>query len=266
MPRTARNQAAVIAHGTGPETRLVGFVVLDEDGTDLSLLSVSTHLTDRLPAHMVPAALIPLDDFPLTPNGKPDHAVLAARAAQTLPATSGTTPDQDTDDLVAVIADIWSEVLGAGPLGPTDDFFALGGDSFRAIRAVREREARTGLQVPMHLVFEASEFAEFAVAIAEDTETAGTSGGRRAGPTSGAHGRRRGGRGRRHPRSRRPCRKIVLRTDTHCQRTFSASHSIVDSPCQRTLPPEGPATPAIAMLTLRLYRWSASWPSCGSPG
>ncbi|MCE3031194.1 phosphopantetheine-binding protein [Streptomyces sp. CMSTAAHL-2] len=194
MPRTARNQAAVIAHGTGPETRLVGFVVLDEDGTDLSLLSVSTHLADRLPAHMVPAALIPLDHFPLTLNGKLDHAVLAARAAQTLPATSGTTPDQDTDDLVAVIADIWSEILGAGPLGPTDDFFALGGDSFRA---VREREARTGLQVPVHLVFEASEVAEFAVAIAEDTETAGTSGRGRAGTTSGAHGRRRGGRERR---------------------------------------------------------------------
>ncbi|MFJ8095318.1 non-ribosomal peptide synthetase [Streptomyces griseofuscus] len=166
-------QAAVIAHGTGPETRLVGFVVLDEDGTDLSLLSVSTHLADRLPAHMVPAALIPLDHFPLTPNGKLDHAVLAARAEEALPATTGSACAQDASDLVSVIADIWSEVLGAGPLGPADDFFALGGDSFRAIRAVRELEARTGLQVPMHLVFEASEVAEFAAAIAEDTETAG---------------------------------------------------------------------------------------------
>ncbi|MEU6466567.1 phosphopantetheine-binding protein [Streptomyces sp. NPDC046976] len=99
--------------------------------------------------------------------------MLAAHAAQPLPATSGTTPDQDTDDLVVVIADIWSEILGAGPLGPTDDFFALGGDSFRAIRAVRERESRTGLQVPMHLVFEASEVAEFAAAVTADTETAG---------------------------------------------------------------------------------------------
>ncbi|MEV7502598.1 phosphopantetheine-binding protein [Streptomyces sp. NPDC093018] len=134
---------------------------------------MSTHLADRLPAHMVPATLIPWTTSHSPRTASVDHAVLAAHAAQPLPATTGTTPDRDADDLVSVIADIWSEVLGAGPLGPIDDSFALGGDSFHAIRAVRELESRTGLQVPMHLDFEASEVAEFAAAVTADTETAG---------------------------------------------------------------------------------------------
>ncbi|MBJ6641297.1 acyl carrier protein [Streptomyces sp. DHE7-1] len=50
--------------------------------------------------------------------------------------------------------------MGEGARGsgrrPLDDFFELGGDSFRAVRVMRELEERTGLQVPMYLVFEAS--------------------------------------------------------------------------------------------------------------
>ncbi|MEW2620499.1 non-ribosomal peptide synthetase [Streptomyces sp. NPDC048106] len=168
-------QAAVIAHGTGHETRLVGFLVLEKGDADpgQGLEGVRAFIADRLPAHMVPAALVSLDHFPLTPNGKLDHAVLTARAGEALPATSGSAPSPDGPDLEAVVAEIWAEVLGAGPLGPTDDFFALGGDSFRAIRAVRELERRTGLQVPMHLVFEVSEVAEFASAISGNAQAGG---------------------------------------------------------------------------------------------
>ncbi|WP_374985285.1 non-ribosomal peptide synthetase [Streptomyces fradiae] len=207
-------QAAVVADGAGHETRLVCFVVLDGaaagtspaprdeaardeaardeaardeaagDAARRGAERVRAALAERLPPHMVPAAIVPLERFPLTPNGKLDHAGLAARAAAALPAAATPAapagspapevgaPGPETGapaagpDLAVVVAEIWASVLGVPAVGPADDFFALGGDSFRAVRAVRELEERTGLQVPMHLVFEASEVAEYAEAVA----------------------------------------------------------------------------------------------------
>ncbi|WP_455353899.1 amino acid adenylation domain-containing protein [Streptomyces sp. SYSU K217416] len=42
------------------------------------------------------------------------------------------------------IAGVWGEVLGVPGVGPDDDFFALGGDSFAAVRAVRAVAAALG--------------------------------------------------------------------------------------------------------------------------
>ncbi|MCP3820588.1 amino acid adenylation domain-containing protein [Streptomyces sp. A3M-1-3] len=42
------------------------------------------------------------------------------------------------------IAAVWAEVLGVPAVGPDDDFFALGGDSFAAVRAVRAVAAALG--------------------------------------------------------------------------------------------------------------------------
>ncbi|WP_250399237.1 non-ribosomal peptide synthetase [Streptomyces cellostaticus] len=188
-------QAAVVADGTGHETRLVCFLVLDgapggpaPDGAARGGAErVRAALADRLPAHMVPAAVVLLERFPLTPNGKLDHAELTARAVGALPTAAGSAPAPAAPgaavpvsapaapgtgtpageaDLAAVVAEIWAAVLGVPAVGPDDDFFALGGDSFRAVRAVRELEERTGIEVPMHLVFEASEVTEYADAVA----------------------------------------------------------------------------------------------------
>ena len=38
----------------------------------------------------------------------------------------------------ATLAEIWSEVLERGDLGPEDDFFELGGDSLLAIWLIEE--------------------------------------------------------------------------------------------------------------------------------
>ncbi|WP_424217355.1 non-ribosomal peptide synthetase (plasmid) [Streptomyces sp. BI20] len=164
-------QAAVVADGTGSDTRLVGFVVM-EPGEDPARAAerVRTELTTRLPAHLVPATVVPVEGFPLTPNGKLDHGTLTGWAVET---RTGPLPDDtggsEVGDLVALVAEVWGKVLGVPTVDPLDDFFELGGDSFRAVRVARELEERTGLKIPMHLVFEVSGVTEFAEAVTTST-------------------------------------------------------------------------------------------------
>ncbi|MET9443778.1 non-ribosomal peptide synthase/polyketide synthase [Streptomyces sp. NPDC006610] len=83
-----------------------------------------------LPGHMVPSAFVVLDRFPLTENGKTDRAALPAPAAGTEPPAAGHVPPRTPTE--EVLADLWEEALET-TVGAEDDFFALGGDSLRAL-------------------------------------------------------------------------------------------------------------------------------------
>jgi amino acid adenylation domain-containing protein/FkbM family methyltransferase len=114
-----------------------------EAGSVLSAEELQDHLKSRLPAHMLPAALVLLESLPLTPNGKVDRRALPppeeaapARAAYAAP----------RNEVEHVVAGAWEKVLGVTPVGIHHDYFALGGDSIRVIQIVHEL-ARRGLSV-----------------------------------------------------------------------------------------------------------------------
>ncbi|HEV2149507.1 MAG TPA: amino acid adenylation domain-containing protein, partial [Longimicrobiaceae bacterium] len=152
--------AVVAARRDAPgETRLVGYFVPAPSGPDAAALRA--HLAERLPEHMVPAALVPLDALPLSPNGKVDRKALPAPDAA--PAAGGyVAPRTPAEEL---LAGIWSAVLGAGRVGAHDGFFELGGHSLLAMRvASRVREA-FGAELPLAAVFEARTLAELAARV-----------------------------------------------------------------------------------------------------
>lgn len=114
-------------------SRLVGYVVSGSVTGD----AVRAHLAERLPDHMVPAAVVVLAELPVTPNGKLDRAALPAPAA----AGGGREPSTERERLLcAVLAD----ALDVERVGVDDDFFALGGDSITAI-TVSSRLRAVGL-------------------------------------------------------------------------------------------------------------------------
>ncbi|MEV8550669.1 non-ribosomal peptide synthase/polyketide synthase [Streptomyces glaucescens] len=94
-------------------------------GAELRALAART-----LPGVMVPSAFVTLDRFPLTENGKTDRAALPAPAPGTRePAAHHVPPRTPTEEAVAAL---WEEALET-TVGAEDDFFALGGDSLRAL-------------------------------------------------------------------------------------------------------------------------------------
>jgi amino acid adenylation domain-containing protein len=128
--------SAVVAR----EERLVGYVV-PRDGA-VPAAELRAFLQDRLPGHMVPAAFVTLAALPLTRHGKLDRAALPApdraAAAEVLYAPPETPVER-------ALAASWTEVLGVPRVGLDDDFFALGGDSIRAIQVRVRAEERGAL-------------------------------------------------------------------------------------------------------------------------
>ncbi|MFE9703053.1 amino acid adenylation domain-containing protein [Streptomyces sp. NPDC005930] len=108
-------------------------------------------LSAKLPPHMVPGLVLPVDALPLTVNGKLDRRALTERAART-PVAKGEAPNGGHDAVLASLADLFAGALpGSAPDADTD-FFAAGGDSIVAITVINRARA-IGLPIAPRDVF-----------------------------------------------------------------------------------------------------------------
>ncbi|WP_052808575.1 amino acid adenylation domain-containing protein [Streptomyces cyaneogriseus] len=141
-----REAAVTLRTDAVGEAVLAGYAVLAPAAT-ATADDLRRGLAERLPAHMVPSALVLLDSFPLTPNGKLDRKALPAPpgpapADVPPPGTDGPAPVEE------LLARIWSRALGRARVEPGENFFALGGDSLTALRVVGlAREAGIDVKV-----------------------------------------------------------------------------------------------------------------------
>ncbi|HEX7240849.1 MAG TPA: amino acid adenylation domain-containing protein, partial [Longimicrobiaceae bacterium] len=152
------------------EERIVAYAVLRE-GDEPAPAELRAHLARHLPEYMVPSAVVAVERFPLSPNGKLDRAALpdpepAREEAYVLPRT----PAEER------MAGIWAEVLGVERVGAEDAFFALGGHSLLATRAASRVREAFGVDLPLRAVFEAPTLADL-VRRVEGLRTGGASGG-----------------------------------------------------------------------------------------
>ena len=120
------------------------------------------YLEERLPRHMVPQDIVPLDAFPMTPNGKVDRKALPAPPPRTA------SPEPDQEPLTPTeknVVEIWEEVLGCGPVSKNDDFFRLGGNSLLAASVLSRIRRSFGVRVPMARFFAEPTVAQLARAV-----------------------------------------------------------------------------------------------------
>ena len=141
-------ESAVLAREEGDgERRLVAWVVPRGEGVPAA--GLRAFLQERLPGHMVPAAFVALPALPLTRHGKLDRAALPAPGLAAVSAGPFAPPETPVERAVAAS---WGEVLSLPQVGLDDDFFALGGDSIRAIQ-VRSRAEERGVRFTLQDLF-----------------------------------------------------------------------------------------------------------------
>ncbi|MEV7688954.1 non-ribosomal peptide synthase/polyketide synthase [Streptomyces bungoensis] len=143
--------------------RLVAHVV--GTGAAPAAAELRAHLERLLPAHMVPAAYVPMDALPLTVNGKLDRRALPAPGADGYAAGTDRTPPRTPAE--RLVAAAWADVLGIEEVHAGDDFFALGGDSILAVRVTARLRAAFGPGVSPRLLFTRPTVAALAAELGE---------------------------------------------------------------------------------------------------
>ncbi|MDI9980194.1 amino acid adenylation domain-containing protein, partial [Rhodococcus sp. IEGM 1307] len=148
----------------------------DTGGQDATLVSYVTttgaagprelrdYLAGRLPAQLVPSAVVEINVIPRTPSGKLDRDALRVLRSTPLPAqVSAATPLEQT------VAETLAAALDLSSLGVDDDFFAAGGDSLTATRAVARVNASLHTDLAVRSLFEASTPRALARLLLDDT-------------------------------------------------------------------------------------------------
>ncbi|MFI8191714.1 amino acid adenylation domain-containing protein [Streptomyces sp. NPDC085946] len=128
------------------DDRLIGYVTGSADPA-----GVKAALARELPEHMVPAAVIALDAFPLSPNGKLERSGLPGPV---FAGGAGGRPYASARE--AALAGLFAEVLGVEGIGPDDAFFDLGGTSLLAVRLVGRVREEFGAELTIGSLFEAT--------------------------------------------------------------------------------------------------------------
>ena len=122
--------AAVVGLGSGPEARLIAYVI--PDGTAPLAVALRGFVAGSLPDYMAPAAYVMVERWPRTPNGKIDHAALPRPDVLTREsATAYAAPEGETERTVAAI---WRDCLNVKEVGVDDNFFDLGGHSLLLVK------------------------------------------------------------------------------------------------------------------------------------
>ena len=140
---------ALIEHGTGPGDQcVIAYVVPSGPGLDVPELHA--YARKALPGDRMPAAIMVVDQIPVTAAGTVDAAALPVpELAGLLPYKAPATPRQE------VLCDLFAQVLGVARCGVDNDFFDLGGRSVEAMVLAGRISSALGVRVSMADLFRA---------------------------------------------------------------------------------------------------------------
>jgi amino acid adenylation domain-containing protein len=120
---------------------LVAFLIAAIDDIE----QIQTAARETLPAYMVPSAIVPVDEIPVTANGKVDVAALLADYADIMDA--GHPRDADFSQTEKSLLSIWQKLFPHLRISLDDDFFEAGGDSITVMDLIARIEKDLGAQM-----------------------------------------------------------------------------------------------------------------------
>jgi len=165
--------AVVTGYPTDAPRQLAAYVQLSEENQKLPS-EFRNWLKTELPEAFVPAYIIPVDVFPLTPNGKIDKKALPEPTAEFKNITDSNEGTPRTALETSLLA-LWRKYLKVPSMGIFDNFFDFGGDSLLIVQIITELETSFRKTLPLSLIFRYPTVAQIAEVLQDEGWTPETS-------------------------------------------------------------------------------------------
>lgn len=166
----AVKDCAVVVKEVNNDKKIIAYLVLKSKLSEENLPSEINSIRDvairNLPDYMIPALIIPIEQFPLTPNNKIDKKALAARDISGI--ISHTSTAKAETEMQKTFVNIWENLLGISGIGIDDNFFELGGHSILAAQMLADFEKATGKKIPLAEMFTSQTIRQLAKIVESD--------------------------------------------------------------------------------------------------
>ncbi|MGD8362935.1 MAG: beta-ketoacyl synthase N-terminal-like domain-containing protein, partial [Gemmatimonadota bacterium] len=173
-----RDVVVIAFERDGPK-RLAAYVVADDGaGGILDPVALRDFVRETLPEYMVPSFVIPMEELPVTSNGKIDRKALpdplggrgrreeavppeaaepgrGGRRRESPPEGVGKSRKEAASVQSAAtrwentLSQLWSRLLGLTSIGPNEGFFDLGGTSLLSLEVLDQLSRDEGVHVPV---------------------------------------------------------------------------------------------------------------------
>ncbi|NDJ57520.1 amino acid adenylation domain-containing protein [Enterobacteriaceae bacterium 4M9] len=144
---TVKHALVMVHDGNAPgQKHLIAWVITDN--VTLSQQDLRASLEEQLPEYMIPSAIVPLESYPLTANGKID------RRALPVPTFTLEAPVLPVTQREKMLCQLFADCLGIEPPGVNDSFFHLGGHSLLALQLMSRLRATFDVELSLKTIFD----------------------------------------------------------------------------------------------------------------
>jgi acyl carrier protein len=131
------SEAVVIVRPDRSGERCLVAYLVSNNAQQLKVAEVRARLQEKLPTYLVPSFFVVLETLPHLPNGKINRSALPAPESDATWIEPGVQP---RTQLERTVASVWEEVLQRKNIGVEQNFFEIGGTSFKALEVLRRLE------------------------------------------------------------------------------------------------------------------------------
>ncbi|WP_367865336.1 amino acid adenylation domain-containing protein [Pedobacter sp. WC2423] len=126
-----KDAVVLLKSGDSNQASIYAYYIAEANRGELLTESVlRQYSTERLPYYMIPNYFIAIDHLPLTSNGKIAYQLLPVPQL----ADAALFSDSTSYAMEEMLLKVWKIVLNTEDITLNDDFFALGGDSIKAVQ------------------------------------------------------------------------------------------------------------------------------------
>lgn len=143
---------------------LIAYIIKEQDKQEV--FELIHQLKEKLPYYMIPNSIIPLKEFPLTPNKKIDRKFLSLKNVKYH--INDDDFKKPVSHLELKLLEYWKDVLNTKDLiSIRDNFFALGGHSLNAVKLIELINDNFSKEITLKTIFDYPTIESLAIYLSE---------------------------------------------------------------------------------------------------